>query len=251
MFCQNCGKESKGYSLCYSCYILQKSKKTFNTKRKKLDIRLKITNYFCSYFQIDESILKGKTKTKELVNKRMLFIYVLYNYANITMADIGEYLNRDHTTISHALKSCNINLLSNEEKMFIQEIENIVADSDIKEKTSFYEKFESDYLCEDGHKVKSKSEREIDNYLYRQGIVHCYEKQYISVSGQTFYPDFYLPKYNLYLEYFGRNNYAYVENVNKKIKMFKEDKNINFEYLSYDDDPVLIDMLKQIINKYE
>lgn len=38
------------------------------------------------------------------------------------------------------------------------------------------EDYEGKLICKDGHIVKSKSEREIDNYLFENGIPHAYEK---------------------------------------------------------------------------
>ncbi len=37
------------------------------------------------------------------------------------------------------------------------------------------ESYEGKYTCKDGHIVKSKSEREIDDYLFEHGIAHAYE----------------------------------------------------------------------------
>ena len=57
------------------------------------------------------------------------------------------------------------------------------------------ESYEGVYKCKDGHIVKSKSEREIDNYLFDHGIPHAYEKA-ISIDADRehdIHPDFYLP----------------------------------------------------------
>lgn len=55
--------------------------------------------------------------------------------------------------------------------------------------------------------VKSYGEMEIANFLYLNGIEYVYEKAYeIDTRTQEYgqyYPDFYLPEYNLYIEYFG------------------------------------------------
>lgn len=57
------------------------------------------------------------------------------------------------------------------------------------------------YACFDGHEVASDAGRRIDNWLYLAGITHavnhplpCHEKAYA---------DFYLPVYQLYIEYWG------------------------------------------------
>ena len=60
--------------------------------------------------------------------------------------------------------------------------------------------------------VKSYGEVDIANYLYLCGIEYEYEKAYkIDTADETYgqyFPDFYLPEYDIYIEYFGinRNN---------------------------------------------
>ncbi len=57
--------------------------------------------------------------------------------------------------------------------------------------------------------VKSYGEMDIANYLLENGVKYVYEASYIidtrtSEYGQ-YYPDFYLPEYGIYIEYFGIN----------------------------------------------
>ena len=57
--------------------------------------------------------------------------------------------------------------------------------------------------------VKSYGELDIANFLTQNGITYVYEQEYpidtrTSEFGQ-YYPDFYLPDFNLYIEYFGIN----------------------------------------------
>ena len=74
------------------------------------------------------------------------------------------------------------------------------------------ESYEGLYTCKDGHIVKSKSEREIDNYLFEHGIAHAYEKElsYGSSAKEVLHPDFYLHDYlgekkHVYIEHWGYN----------------------------------------------
>lgn len=62
--------------------------------------------------------------------------------------------------------------------------------------------------------VKSYGELDIANYLTQNRVVYEYEKEYpidtrTSEYGQ-YHPDFYLPKYDLYIEYFGINRQGMV-----------------------------------------
>ena len=63
-------------------------------------------------------------------------------------------------------------------------------------------------------KVKSYGELDIANYLTQNRVAYEYEKEYpidtrTSEYGQ-YHPDFYLPKYDLYIEYFGINRQGMV-----------------------------------------
>jgi DNA helicase-4 len=58
-----------------------------------------------------------------------------------------------------------------------------------------------------GEKVKSFEECFIANFLYINGIEYVYEKPYevktVDINHRQYKPDFFLPKYRLYIEHFG------------------------------------------------
>lgn len=90
--------------------------------------------------------------------------------------------------------------------------------------------YEGRYTCKDGHVVKSKSERDIDNYLFEKGISHAYEKElpYGSEEKDTLHPDFYLPNYlgkdkHVYIEHWGynENNIQYTKTKKFKMPIYK------------------------------
>ena len=93
------------------------------------------------------------------------------------------------------------------------------------------ESYEGVFTCKDGHIVKSKSEREIDNYLFDHGIPHAYEKK-ISIDGDKnnyLHPDFFLPNYmnsgkGIYIEHWGfnSNNREYTKSKKYKIGVYKK-----------------------------
>ncbi len=93
------------------------------------------------------------------------------------------------------------------------------------------ESYEGRYTCRDGHVVKSKSEREIDNFLFEKGIPHAYEKElpYGAKENETLHPDFYLPNYlgkdkHVYIEHWGyeENNLHYMQTKKFKMPKYKE-----------------------------
>lgn len=88
------------------------------------------------------------------------------------------------------------------------------------------ENYEGRFVCKDGHIVKSKSEREIDNYLFEKGISHAYEKSlpYGKTEKEVLHPDFFLPHYlgrdkHVWLEHWGYNDNNRDYTKTKKFKM--------------------------------
>lgn len=77
-------------------------------------------------------------------------------------------------------------------------------------------------LCEDGHVVKSNPEFRIDQFLYKNGIVHAYEKTITLKDGSQIHPDFYIPEIDVYIEYHGVKGSSWYNKMNKyKDNIFK------------------------------
>lgn len=87
------------------------------------------------------------------------------------------------------------------------------------------ESYEGVYTCKDGHIVKSKSERDIDNYLFEHKIAHAYEKALVLENGAvTLKPDFYLKDQDLYIEHWGydESNKEYTTRKDYKLPLYKK-----------------------------
>lgn len=91
--------------------------------------------------------------------------------------------------------------------------------------------YEGKYTCKDGHIVKSKSERDIDNYLFEHGISHAYERDlpYGATEKEVLHPDFFLPHYlgqgnHVYIEHWGynENNIQYTKTKKFKMPIYKK-----------------------------
>lgn len=100
--------------------------------------------------------------------------------------------------------------------------------------TDIRQNWETPYRCNDGHYVRSKGELLIDNWLYSNNIVHCYEK---IVSAQfkpdeKLYCDFYIPSRNLYIEYWGKDDEEYMKRRSKKEELYREN---NISYISIEE----------------
>ena len=85
--------------------------------------------------------------------------------------------------------------------------------------------------CKDGHYVRSRAEKIIDDYLFENQIMHIYEQRVVNeFNDETYYPDFYLPflgrtvgeNRGIYIEFFGKeDDKKYVDNEKKKLAYYK------------------------------
>ncbi|MHA1752830.1 MAG: helicase IV [Candidatus Helarchaeota archaeon] len=89
----------------------------------------------------------------------------------------------------------------------------------------------SSYRCFDGDIVKSRAELIIDNLLNKLEIRHIYEKQ-IKINGRPLKCDWYLPEFDIYLEYWGLNSKNYLKRKAEKIKLYKKG---NLKLISIED----------------
>ena len=103
--------------------------------------------------------------------------------------------------------------------------------------------------------VKSYGELDIANFLAKNGVEYCYEPAYpidtrTAEYGQ-YYPDFFLPEYNIYIEYFGINRKGevplyfrgkngksaseiYKESMDWKKQLHEEHETVMIECFAYD-----------------
>lgn len=120
--------------------------------------------------------------------------------------------------------------------------------------------------------VKSYGEMEIANFLFQNDIKYIYEKSY-KIDTRTkeyrqYTPDFYLPEYDIYIEYFGVNKkgevpvwfhgekgktatQTYLDSMGWKRKLHKENNTIMVECYAYEQfDGVLLENLKKKLEVY-
>jgi len=90
-------------------------------------------------------------------------------------------------------------------------------------KKSYQPETPSSFKCLDGHIVRSKGELIIDNFLHNNNIHHHYEKK-IKVRGKPIKCDWYLPKLDIYIEYWGFFGKEYMKRKKEKLKLYKQGK---------------------------
>jgi len=96
-------------------------------------------------------------------------------------------------------------------------------------KNDLNEKFPATFFkAIDGHYVRSEAEQTIDNFLFRNGIIHAYEKRL--PGDKCFYCDFYIPPIDkitqsVYIEYWEmENDEKYLERKNTKLEIYKREQ---------------------------
>lgn len=90
-----------------------------------------------------------------------------------------------------------------------------------KEEDDFRNKFPATYITEDGHRVRSKAEQIIDNWLYHKGIVHAYERR-VPIEEEV-YCDFFIPLgQKVWIEFWGSEEARYIKRKNLKKNFYKK-----------------------------
>jgi len=91
----------------------------------------------------------------------------------------------------------------------------------IENADDFRKKFPAKLRTPDGHYVRSRAELLIDDFLYKNGIVHAYERK-LNID-EDMYCDFYIPSDKLYIEFWGmEENANYLERKKKKIELYNK-----------------------------
>lgn len=103
------------------------------------------------------------------------------------------------------------------------------------------------YRTKSGLYVRSRAERTIANFLWDNGILAEFEPSLL-LEDNVFFPDFYIPEINTYIEYFGRADDEYM-----KKRKFKYDtyKTHIIKCISIDESDIdhIYDKLKIELNK--
>ena len=107
----------------------------FTSKQEEIKNELtpdKIISVVCDYFNISKDDITGKKKNKEIVEPRMIAIYLISELLNLPLVNIGKLFGgRDHTTIMHARDKISADIKVNRKtQTLVNEIKNILT-SDI------------------------------------------------------------------------------------------------------------------------
>ena len=100
-----------------------------------------------------------------------------------------------------------------------------------------------------GVSVQSIGEKRIAEFLESEGIAFMYDERYRIAGDAVVRPDFYLPEFDVYIEYFGMNTPEYIRNKEKK-KFLYQRAGKKLISISYKDDERLIEVLREKLSRY-
>ncbi len=184
-------------------------------------------------FEID---LQGKRilnkKTSRFYKKRVLSYAEIVDIVMTSVVAIEKMskLKRCSWTITELCELLynGIAYYENHFKTDVSELNN-ESDNTTEFKKDLNEKFPitSKFKAMDGHYVRSEAEQTIDNFLFRNGVIHAYEKRL--PGDKCFYCDFYIPPQNknqpIYIEYWGmENDETFSETMKKKLEIYKREQ---------------------------
>ena len=108
---------------------IQDVEEIFANQKEELKNELtpdKIISVVCDYFNISYNDITGKRKNKEIVEPRMIAIYLIYDILGTPLDSIGKIFGgKDHSTISHSRDKIIEALKSNKKtQLLINDIKN-------------------------------------------------------------------------------------------------------------------------------
>lgn len=206
--CVECGTETDGYAFCLECWKRYPVSEMLDILNKKIRIK---------NLEDDEESEDVKTEEPEITEDEKNHVVIINEENKSKCITCGRKTD--------GLLFCSYCYKKYKNKDLLFKITNCSSVELLDEN------YEGRYTCKDGHVVKSKSERDIDNYLFENGIQHAYEKElpYGAGNKDILHPDFYLPHYlgkgkHVYLEHWGynENNIQYTKTKAFKMPIYKE-----------------------------
>jgi len=102
--------------------------------------------------------------------------------------------------------------------------------------------------------VQSYGEKRIGDWLSARGISYRYDERVMIAGGDRIRPDFYLPEYDLYIEYWGMDTPEYMQSRRMKMVLYQRERKklISISYHDFDRlEDVLAEKLSHHIRNIE
>ena len=73
------------------------------TKSEREQLASDILKTVSNYYGVSIEDIKGRCRKRKIVKPRQVVMFLLRTKARMVLSDIGEVLNRDHTTVIHSI----------------------------------------------------------------------------------------------------------------------------------------------------
>lgn len=168
---------------------------------------------------------------------------------------IKEAVKIARETANHSCRKCNVPISADEYARSMKAFHRVFCDHCFDE--TYLERRNYDTQIElnktirasDGTLVQSDGERIIAEWLTARSIRYRYDERIRIIEGYAVRPDFYLPEFDLYIEYWGMDTLDYKIGMLKKQKVYQmTSKKLVSLYAA--DKPNLAENLKKKLSKY-
>lgn len=200
--CVICKNSSNGKKLCLECY------KETNERKDEFDRNQKVFELKDYYYNLKSNVYRilNFEYVKDNSKKLIAIAYLVNDIYKDT-----ALLDRVFDDVEQIIKT----KTPQHEQIITETTEKSDSQKEMLLRTT------------DGHIVKSKGEVIIDDILYNNMIVHCYEKEVIEIPStkRTIKSDFFVPVFanrGIYIEYWGMETGEYKKNKEEKKKMYEE-----------------------------
>ncbi len=75
----------------------------FKVENNSLPTPNLIINQVCRFYSVEETLLRGSQRTKNIVEARQIAMFLIRKLTNLSLPDIGLQFTKDHTTVLHAI----------------------------------------------------------------------------------------------------------------------------------------------------
>ncbi|MEZ4601595.1 MAG: HEAT repeat domain-containing protein [Syntrophotaleaceae bacterium] len=157
--------------------------------------------------------------------------------------------------VIHYCQRCGVKLESDEyvrsQKAFQRSFCNYCFDEVFLERRNFETKvqLQKEIRARDGTWVQSEGERLICDTLESEKIRYRYDERFRILDGYAIRPDFYLPEFDVYIEYWGMDTADYKIGMLKKQKLYQQ-QGKRLISLYPDDKPRMREILLEKLGKY-
>ena len=149
--------------------------------------------------------------------------------ANIAINHINDAKRIEEELAIHTCSRCSITISPDEyirsKKAFQRNYCDKCFDEVYMKRRNFDTKVELNKTirAKDGTLVQSDGERKIAEWLLGNNIAYRYDERFRIIEGMAIRPDFYLPEFDIYIEYWGMDTVDYKIGMLKKQKLYQQE----------------------------